>query len=125
MRDITLKHAYSTILLQVAITLVLAVLWGIFSSPRGAYSAVLGGLPTIIPALIFVRLALTRAKAEKTLQKFFLGELAKFLSMAILFVFILLFIRVEGAPFMLSFVLTQIATLFTARLLNWRLVSAL
>ena len=121
MQDIAKKQAKRVILAQALLALLLALLvWG-FISVQAAYSVVLGGLATVIPALVFMYCALAHQgakQAARILGDFYLGLFLKFLSMGFLFYVFFKFCHPNGLFFMLSFIMTQILALIAPRLLS-------
>lgn len=69
---------WKAVLLQLVMTLVVAVLAGLWVGPRGAFSAVLGGAAYLLPNLLFVvRLRAAAASGQANAATFFVGELVK------------------------------------------------
>lgn len=72
---------FRIVLLQLAATLVVAVVAGLWVGPRGAVSAALGGAAYILPNLLFVvRLAAASKRGQASTATFFVGELVKILA---------------------------------------------
>lgn len=72
---------FKAVLLQLAITLVVAGLAGLWGGARGAVSAALGGFAYLLPNLLFVvRLKLAQASGKASPATFFVGELLKILA---------------------------------------------
>lgn len=72
---------FKTVLLQVAMTLVVAGLAGLWVGTRGAVSAALGGLAYLLPNLLFVvRLRSAASRGQASAATFFVGELVKVLA---------------------------------------------
>lgn len=72
---------FKTVLLQVAMTLVVAGLAGLWVGSRGAVSAALGGLAYLLPNLLFVvRLRSAASRGQASAATFFVGELVKVLA---------------------------------------------
>jgi ATP synthase protein I len=69
---------FKAVLLQLAMTLVVAGLAGLWVGTRGAVSAVLGGAAYLLPNLLFVvRLRATATSGQASAATFFVGELVK------------------------------------------------
>jgi ATP synthase protein I len=120
-QDVPKKKAKRTILAQIVLFFVCALLALIFISTQAAYSIVLGGLATVIPAFIFMFFALAHQGAQQAariLGDFYLGVFFKFLSMGLLFYVFFKFCHLNGLFFMLSFIMTQIFALIAPRLLS-------
>ncbi len=118
MSNFSRKTAYQTILFQTLTVLILALAFGALLSLKAGYSVLLGGVTTVVPALIFSWFAFLHQGARaagKILQDFYLGELLKFVTMAVLFILILRFVPIDGLHFMLSFIVTQLIGLLIPR----------
>jgi F0F1-type ATP synthase assembly protein I len=121
-QDLAKKQAKRTLLIQVILFFSLALLALIFISVQGAYSAVLGGLATVLPASIFTACAFYHQGARaagQILGDFYLGALLKFVSMGFLFYVFFVFLHPIGLIFMGSFMLTQIIVLVAPSLLSF------
>jgi len=69
---------YKVVLLQFAMTLVVAGMAGLWGGTRGAISALLGGAAYLLPNLLFVvRLRAAAASGRASATTFFVGELVK------------------------------------------------
>lgn len=69
---------FRTVLLQLAATLVVAGVAGLWVGSRGAVSAALGGAAYILPNLLFVvRLKAAASSGRASAATFFVGELVK------------------------------------------------
>lgn len=103
--------AYRQLLVQASVSLLCAVFVLLFADWRGAYSALLGGIAVIIPSFLFIVCAFyysgARA-ANKIAGAFFVGEILKFFSMAILIVAILKLIPIQPLIFLLAFLSVQV-----------------
>jgi ATP synthase protein I len=116
------KQAKRVIFIQACVVVIAALLAFFFISFQVAYSAILGGLATIVPAFIFMYFAFLHKgarEATRILRDFYLGIFFKFLSMAILFYLFFIFLHPNGLIFMLSFVITQILALIAPGLLSF------
>ncbi len=69
---------YKTLALQMAATLVVAGLAGLWVGTRGAVSAAIGGAAYLLPNLLFVvRLRSATLRGQASAATFFVGELVK------------------------------------------------
>ena len=72
---------FKTVLLQLAATVVAAVIAGLWVGSRGAVSVALGGAAYLLPTLLFVvRLRAAATRGQASTATFFVGELVKILA---------------------------------------------
>jgi F0F1-type ATP synthase assembly protein I len=120
-QDLVKKQAKRSILIQILLLVSLGLLSWIFISTQAAYSAVLGGLSTVLPAIVFMLCAFAHHGAHRAAQivgDFYLGSFLKWVSMGLLFYVFFSFCHLNGFMFMLGFIMTQILALIAPSLLS-------
>jgi ATP synthase protein I len=116
---------YRTLLIQIAVTIVLSLVFLGGMSLQAAFSILLGGITTILPAWIFMKYAFSHKgarAAKQILLDFYIGIFLKFVSIGLLFYVFFTFFKINGPFFMLSFILTQIVAIIAPRLFSRRVV---
>jgi ATP synthase protein I len=106
---------------QFGLGAVLAAAFWILGGNVAGYSALLGGLTTVVPnAFLALRLAVPRRDpgAKSLVQAAYIGELGKLALTVVMFILVFTLVRpLAAVPLFVTFVATQLAT-FTGFLLR-------
>src|SRR3990167_1807437 len=84
-------EAYRIVYWQLAIVMVLALLAGVFRGPQNGLSVLAGGVVYVLPNILFVWRVFNYVWArqvEKFIFAFFIGEMAKLIVSAVLFILV-------------------------------------
>ena len=101
-------QAYKTILIQIVLITIVAVLCLIFYGIKEFWSALVGGAAWLVPSLYFVRkffIMDSKNLTQHIWKNFYLGELLKLVSSAILVVISIKWLNVLLLPFIYGYLI--------------------
>ncbi|MFN7096738.1 MAG: ATP synthase subunit I [Gammaproteobacteria bacterium] len=107
-----MKVAYRLLFIQLTIAILATLVWMLLSGSQAGKSALAAGVCSVLPGLVFaIRLfAYSGARAaNKIVTSFYRGEMLKIATTVVLFVLCIKYLHVEFLPFMVTFVLCQMA----------------
>lgn len=97
--------AYTTIAIQIAVTLLVALLISITTGKVAGYSALLGGVASILPSAIFARCAYRYSAADSpssVMRWFMIGEAVKVITTVLIFAVCLTQVKPLSMPVMFA-----------------------
>lgn len=110
-----MRTAYQILLIQLALSVVLAISFFIFWSEGAAWSAIAAMVCCVIPNLLFAKRVFAHngaRSAAKIMKSVYRGEMLKIFSTVILFVIAIAYFHAQFLPFMVTYVLSQLAYWF-------------
>ncbi|MCK4609340.1 MAG: ATP synthase subunit I [Gammaproteobacteria bacterium] len=116
------KDAYKLIILQIAVAMLLFVVWWWFKDFAAGISAILGAIACIIPSIYFVHKFFS--KHERTtgqiIRDFYIGELVKLFMSAIFLVLIVKFLPVQLVAVVIGYVAAYLSILLYGFYVVWK-----
>lgn len=106
------RVAKQLLLLQSGLTAALSLGAWLFFGSQSGYSALLGGMVSVIPGQIFAYRLFKYSGAQATKQimrSFYSGELLKILSSIFLFVIVFATVKVSALAFFMTFIIIQMS----------------
>jgi ATP synthase protein I len=107
-----MKVAYQLLLVQLGIAVLAVAAWALLLDKQAGISALAGAICCIIPNLLFANrlFAYSGARsASKIVKSFYRGEMLKIAATVVLFVLCIKYLHVTFLPFMVTYVLCQMA----------------
>jgi F0F1-type ATP synthase assembly protein I len=106
----TKTKAYRVLVLQLALTLVLAIVWGAIRYQMGVVSVMAAAAVCLLPNWLFVKyfFADKRRDARQTVTAFYGWELLRFGLTVVLALLVLMLVSVQAAPFFCSLLVIQL-----------------
>jgi ATP synthase protein I len=109
------KRMLTVLVWQLGLGVVLAAAFWILGDNVAGYSALLGGLTTVVPnAFLALRLAIPRRDpgARSLIRAAYIGELGKLALTIVMFIIVFTLVRpLAAAPLFVGFIATQFVTL--------------
>jgi ATP synthase protein I len=116
--------AYTTIMVQIAITFVAAALFWINAGEVAGYSSLLGGIASFVPSAAFARCAYRYSAAnspDKVVKWFMVGEAGKVILTVLIFISCITQIKPLSMPIMFAtFLLVLVANMVGSGILQAR-----
>lgn len=107
-----MKTAYQIIILQLVLAVLAAGVWLSMAGRAAAFSAIAGGVGSIIPNILFAFQLFAPTKtgmAKQVLKRFYRGVILKIALTAIVFWISIAYFKVTFLPFITTFMLCQLA----------------